>query len=135
VIWHPDSGEQRKRILVKNADLSFLAYDPDGRLVVGNAGSGSHALMSVEARQPNQPVTGPVKDLACARLSPDGRFFVTGTKLGVIRFWDPRTRSMLAELTHSQHKRQQTVISDIAISRNGALVASAGADRVIRIFG
>lgn len=42
---------------------------------------------------------------------------------------------MLAELTHSQHKRQQTVISDIAISRNGALVASAGADRVIRIFG
>jgi WD40 repeat protein len=134
IIRDPNTGGERKRIRLANADLSCLAYSPDGRLVVASLGSGAHSLLSTRSERPPQAITGPMRYTSCAKLSPDAGYFATSTTTGFIHLWDPRTKSLIVTLTTRQHKLQYRAVTDIAIGPEGAALAVAMLNQTICIY-
>lgn len=88
-------------------------------------------------------------DVKCVQWHPTKGLLVSGSKDNQIKFWDPRTGTVLStlyeyffsytgiathlKLDHYRHQHKNT-IQALSWSPNGSMVASASRDQTVRVF-
>jgi pre-mRNA-processing factor 19 len=72
----------------------------------------------------NQPVA-----LTCAKFHPDGLIFGTGTADSIIKIWDLKTKSNLANFTGHTGS-----ITSLSFSENGYYLATGAEDSQIKLW-
>jgi len=126
-LWSTSSGKMAGSIPTSARSPSALAIAPDGQNLV----------WAVRSRPPNilvwnllfnQPVAqfGHGDFPSVLDVSNDGRLLVTGDSHGTIRLWDLAAGAKLLEL--AVHK---DAVTDIDLSPDGGLVASATFDQIL----
>lgn len=103
-----------------------VAFTPDGRTLLSE-GSDGLRLWDVASRRQ----IAAEKSLSGARISPDGRFIVAERDKSIV-FWDiARRQETGARITVPDHT---DLVTAMAISPGGAIVATTGFDNRVRLF-
>jgi WD40 repeat protein len=111
-------------------DVYGISFGPDGRTLMTTGLDGVRIWDTASRRQIGPPVyTG--RPLGIVKLSPDGRFFAVQHGDSVL-FWDVTDRRETGPRVHVPGHTD--VISAMAMSPDGASVATAGFDRKVRVF-
>jgi len=122
-VW--DAGTGKERAFIATEKLSSLAVSPDGRVVAAAGGDGKIRLweLATQRELPFLPAGTEVGSLVFGR---DGRLLYAGGEDGTLQIWDWAAVS-------SQEKRRpfKAAVQTLALSGDGATLASAGDDTII----
>lgn len=112
--------------------VSALAYAPDSSLLVGAAGGGSNAVITVWDAYSGEEVMqlrGHDNYVASLAFSPDGTLLASGSWDGTIKLWDIASGNEVATLAG-----HDDLLTDIAFGPNGTLLASVAEDYTLRLW-
>lgn len=133
---------QRPELVVRAGNLDGfgdLSFSPDGRLLASGGGGNENTVSIIEAATGRElrTIYMPAQCFSTT-FTPDGRQLVTGDFGGSIRFWDIRTGRELRSLKQSTNVYGGVVIDGVvtavAISRDGKILAAGGTDKTIAVF-
>ncbi|KIK68529.1 hypothetical protein GYMLUDRAFT_237569 [Collybiopsis luxurians FD-317 M1] len=126
-----------------------ISFSPDDRRFATASDDSSVRIWSFQESRVESVLTGHGWDVKCVQWHPTKGLIVSGSKDNQIKFWDPRTGTVLStlysilltclvvsQLTNSMgfsHQHKNT-IQALAWSPNGNLVASASRDQTVRVF-
>lgn len=105
-----------------------VAFTPDNKLLIVTTSAGQVWVWSCERNEPLFPPKQLNATIQPMEMAVDGSIFVTGSTDGKVRAWETKTGEVLWEQTHGGE------INSVAISRDGAWVASAGENRIINVW-
>ncbi len=129
VIFDAASGAEVARIRVAESNVGALAFSPDGKwLAVGTGNDPGVRLFSVEAGSQAWALAGFSSWVNELLFSPDGSALVAGG--GNIRKIEVATGKILAPATEGH----ETAVAAVAISPDGAAVASTGGAGAVRLW-
>jgi eukaryotic-like serine/threonine-protein kinase len=132
VLWDALTGKEWSALPGEHAEVSCLAFSPDGKLLATN--NGSHIELwdvSVAKEAPVRLHTleghnGTVRSLA---FSPDGCCLASGTEDGDVRLWD-----VVSGMEAKQLQGHVAAVSSLAFHPDGKTLASAGWDGTVRLW-
>jgi WD40 repeat protein len=105
-----------------------LAYDPDGRTLALDNGSGDVLLWDIRTRRVTGRIrTGQASPLVI-KFSPDGKLLATAGGSSTIRLWNVARRQLVASAD------QTSPVHDLAFSPDGSVLAAAGQDAVVGLW-
>ncbi len=107
-----------------------LAFNPDGRSLVGPGPDDSLALYAVETGRPMLRFEGPTGAVLELAWSPDGRTLVAAISAHSMRVWDARD----GHLIHRVFGSHAGPVTSVAFSPDGHTIASASYDRTIKLW-
>ena len=115
---------------VSTADISAIAFSPDGKRIVVGSATGLVREWDTETGKflDNAPSGHKKVVLSCA-FSPDGTRFITASRDATARIWDARTgQPITGLLSHNDS------VDCVAFSRDSHYVASGTRDRKVYIW-
>ena len=135
-IWDIDRGKELKRIEPGGGFVNSLAFTPDARLIIGRGrvtSRSGQAVTTSGAAELWNPITGKKitsfdeKSGAVSAIGflDDGRKLVTGSRGGLVKIWNMRTKEVLLD-----EATQTSWVSGLAISPDGRRIASSGGKTV-----
>ena len=133
---------QRPELVVRAGNLDGfgdLSFSPDGRLLASDGGGNENTVSILDAATGRElrTIYMPAQCFSTT-FTPDGRQLVTGDFGGSIRFWDIRTGRELRSLKQSTSSYGGVVIdgvvTDVAVSRDGKVLAGSSTDGTIVVF-
>lgn len=130
-IWGVESASCRQTIRTHDGPVTGISLHATGDYVLSSSVDENWAFSDIQTGQviskgndPSAPTA-----LTCAQFHPDGLIFGTGTSDSIIKIWDLKERSNVANF--SGHTGQ---ITTIAFSENGYYLASAADDSVVKLW-
>jgi WD40 repeat protein len=131
-LWEASSGKEWAIIAGPHADVSCLAFSPDGKILAANNGQvielwdmnstdGTPALLRMFRGQSDT-----VRSLA---FSPDGRLLASGAQNWDIRLWDAASGAEVRRLQGHIAR-----VSSLAFNPDGKTLASASWDGTVRLW-
>ncbi len=127
-IWNLQTGAVEAEFPTTSQFQSALCAAPDGKRVFLQQGS-AVVFYDLAAREFLFYIRDPEGPMEPLYPTPDGRFLLTGTPGGVLRWWDLATRTPVRTIT-----RQQGTVRRISVSGDGRWAATAGEDQRIRLW-
>lgn len=112
--------------------VESMAFSPDGQTLA--TGSFQElTLWAVETGEPTKRVSGFADRVTAIAYSPDGKLFATGggapTEDGEIKVFDAA-----GKLAHEIKNGHSDTVFAVAFHRSGTLLATAGADKFVKVF-
>ncbi len=127
----PHKGEVIRRLTGLSADVSALAWSPDGALLaVATGSSGVTGEVRIYAGDELRHTITAHRDLIYdLAFSPDGKILATCGYDRLIRLWDTTTGKPIRDL-----KDHSDAVYAVAFSPDGRLLASGAADRAVKVW-
>jgi WD40 repeat protein len=122
VLWNTGDGRELARIKTNCADL---VLNRDGSLAACAAGGEVKLIDTTKGE-----VVRRMKGAAPLRFGADDTTLFTGAPTATVRQWDTRSGALLQAV----RLPGDITLTDFAVSPDGKAIATAGSDRVVRIF-
>ncbi len=137
-VWLWDVATRRLTRVLAGPGASALAFSPDGRLLAAGEGGARVHLWNPVTGAPAGVLPGQFAIVESLAFSPDGRLLAAGGVAGtyahpgpgLTRVWDVRTGALVATLPDDG----ANVVSSVAFSPDGSLLASAGDNSQIELW-
>jgi WD40 repeat protein len=137
-VWLWDVATRRLTRVLAGTGATAVAFSPDGRLLAAGEGGAQVHLWNPVSGAAAGVLPGQFAIIRSLAFSPDGRLLaaggVAGTYLhpgpGLTRVWDVQTGALVATLPDDG----ASVVSSVAFSPDGSLLASAGNNSQIELW-
>lgn len=110
--------------------ITTLDYTPNGKWLVTGGENGFVKIWNVGLKEPDRLITGIPGDVQLVRFSPDGKWLLILSSEGPLRLWDMEAADFGGNLD-LKHVHSY----GLAMSLDGAVIATSGKDRRVRIWG
>jgi dipeptidyl aminopeptidase/acylaminoacyl peptidase len=128
-LWDRTTGTQRRRFGGADAELTSLAYSPDGKSLAGGGGEGTVHLWEAGTGREVRRFTGPGFGVRSVAFAPDGKTLAAGGEDNKVFLWETATGKELGRLEGHDH-----FVAGVTFSPDGKLLASASLDRTVRLW-
>jgi WD40 repeat protein len=136
-LWDVEERKETATLSGHKRPVMGLAFRPDGKTLVTASADKTIKLWNLETNKERLTLTGHADPLSSVAFSPDGKLLVSGAgairfdrgRLGEVKLWDAATGQFLADLNGHNDG-----VSSVAFSSDGKTVASAGRDRMVRVW-
>ena len=134
-LWNVKTGEEVASLPGPVRKMRQVRFSPDGRTLI--AGGSQTELLVYDV--PNRKLTGRLaigSETSCAAFLPDSRTLVIGRFDGKVELWNVESRQRVANCEgHTQSENEENrYIFDVAVSADGSVMASAGADGHVKLW-
>lgn len=127
-LWDLGTGAELQSAEALSLPIRDLAWLPDGRLLVA-ADDGVVRLEDGSSLAVLRTFEGAIGGVYALAVAPGGARFWAGGADRVLREWDPSSGQLTQE-----RKDHRQAIHDLALSPDGALLATASEDRAVRVI-
>jgi WD40 repeat protein len=134
-IWNVASGQMVKLIDELPLSIFALAYSPDGRRLAGAGADRVVYVWDTSTWTNVRKLAGQPEMISSMTFSADGTLLATGGaseftfgRAAEVRVWDLKNGAVRG------HRVTSHAVFSVAFSRDGASVASADGDRVVRVW-
>lgn len=135
-MWQADTGESLTRTILRNYEVTALAFSPDSSLIAFGDSYGGLFWWDVKSKKVRSNDNGHEEQgVTSVCFSPDGKRLVTGWlqslfwEAGSAIVWDVATGKHLVEL-----KANARDVSSVTVSPDGLVIATGHSDGNIRIW-
>jgi WD40 repeat protein len=127
--WDAASGQERLLVCDEHADVTCLAFSPDGAVLALSQGN-QVELRDAVTGQRRRALAGHIGAVRCLAFAPDGATLASGADDRQIKFWDPATGQEKAVplVGHTQP------VTSLAFTPDGRMLASGSEDRTVRLW-
>lgn len=130
-VWDGISGCCQRILKPHDSEITSLSMHATGDFLFSCSTDGCWAFIEIEtgtilAKANNE---NPKVGFSCGQFHPDGLIFGTGTADSVVRIWDLKDQTNVANF-----EGHQGAIASIAFSENGYYLATAGDDSQVKIW-
>ena len=138
-LWDIEIGQALYSQQAHRAALQSLAFSPDGAMLASGGADHIVRLWQVAGDgmgQLRHSLRGHSHFIDSLAFSPDGQLIASGDADCTIRLWDRTTNRAVQTLREHQGTVRALAFAPTAsgVDQNEALLASAGADRIIRLW-
>jgi len=128
-VW--DAADSRGVLTLEghDAEVTSVAFSPDGRLVVSGAWDGTARVWDVRTGQEISRISGHKATIHAAAFSPDGKRIVTGSFDRTAKVWEIASGKVLFEL--EGHTAQ---VFSAAFSPDGRWIVTGGWDKTAKVW-
>ncbi len=124
-----DDGRLIRQWSGKTERIWSLAFSPDGVWIASGGRDGMLRVWRCADGAEIQTWRAHPDQILCIAFGPEGRRLLTGGTDWMVRMWELGTKAPVAEWSHREW------VNAVAFSGDGKLIASSGADLIIRIAG
>ncbi|AOX00430.1 hypothetical protein BJP34_14050 [Moorena producens PAL-8-15-08-1] len=124
-----DKVRERNLLQGYTADVTEIAFSPDGKQIISGSDDGTVRLWNTETGQLIHTLEGHTDDVNGIAFSPDGKQILSGSYDDTLRLWDTET----GQLIHTLEGHTSSV-TEIAFSRDGKQILSGSFDNTVRLW-
>lgn len=127
-LWDVEHRQRVKTVYYQGLGASTdIGLQPGGHIVATSALG--RFRWDIDGTGPVQAFAGPPFIATALTFSPDGTVLVSSDPVGTVRLWDVAQNKENRRISTGQGE-----VLDVAISPDGALIATAGADRNVKVW-
>ncbi len=131
-IFSTSTGEKIQDLSGHSSPIQGLSFSPDGSTLATGAWDNRAILWDLQSGKPIHSAAGHQEGIEALAIDPGSTKIASGDETGRILLWDLEAGTTLRELVPPIG--MMGMVSDLEFSPDGALLASCGWDKTLRIF-
>jgi len=131
MVWEVNTGDRLFTLTGHETGIRDITYSPDGKIIATGSGDGLAILWDATTGSQRMTLIGHSSGIQTVTFAPDGKLLATGSEDNTAKLWNVETGEEILTLPGSSGGVAGVAFSH---SNNGAHLAVASADGVVRIF-
>ena len=134
-LWNTRTGKLLRTLEGHNGPVHGIAFSPDGTVLASAGGDSAVKLWQVASGQRLDTFGQPTGEQFITAFTPDSQYVVAAGADKQIRLWRwiSKTKPAINPLARVRFAHEDE-ITDLALSRDGRFLASASADRTVKVW-